>query len=178
VSFSFRTCGKDGKDVNKLLGLLVLGLAFSLTVGVIGCNPEKKKDEVKKDESAKTDPKKDPKTDPKTDPKKDPKVGEKDAEVKIKTIDAEVSLKKKEKANKVTVELEEAAPAELALKAWAKDTKDDVLTGTGKIEKGKKSGDIIIITGDVPATLKEVTIDVTGEKVKKTSLTIKVKVVD
>jgi hypothetical protein len=136
--------------VNKLLGILALALAFALTLGSVGCT--KPKDEDKKEADKKEADKKDKKDADKVADKKDKKDADKvadkkdkkdtdpkeDAKLKVKASEGEITLAKKGKTT-LTVELDEAAPQELSLKAWAKDVKADVLTGEGKIEKGKKN---------------------------------------
>jgi len=178
------TCGKDGKTVQKLLGILALGVAFALLVsGTTGCNTPKKDDEKKAD-AAKADAAKATKADAaKADAAKATKAdaakGEKDAEVKIKAIEGEITLKKKDKeAAKVKVEIEEAAPTELTLKAFADKVDAKVLAGTGKIKKGEKEGEIVVITSDAPATVNELTIEVSGTKVKTATLKVKAKVAE
>jgi len=162
--------------VNKILGLLVLALAFTLTLGTMGCNTakDKKEDEKKAAEGEKK--KKEEHTKKKEEDKK--KADDvKDVELKLKTTEGKLTLKKTGKIDFV-VELDEDAPADLVLKASAKDTKDEILSGAGKIEKGKKKGTVEINTKDAPATLKEFTIDITGEKVKAAAIKVTIEKVE
>src|SRR4051812_18797623 len=83
-----------------------------------------------------------------TPPKKDPTVAAGDKkEVKVVAITSETKVKKTGDTT-IKVELEAEAPEKLTLTAKAKDTKDEVLKGTGEIEKGKKSGEVKIVTKD------------------------------
>ena len=134
--------------MNKLFGLLLCGcVAAVLSLGAVGCNPENK--DKDKNKAAKGDDKA-------------------KAEVKIKAI-ADQKLKKKAADQKITVEIDADAPVDLTISA--KGTK---VTGTGKIEKGKKSGDVMIATDD--AGEGEVTVTIAGtEKTKEATATFKAK---
>jgi len=82
--------------VNKLLGLLVLAMAFTLTMGTIGCNPPKKEEDKKEDkkkEDKKTEDKKE--KDKKDGKEKD--VKEKDAKEKDAKEKDKDAKEKKEK---------------------------------------------------------------------------------
>jgi hypothetical protein len=109
--------------------------------------------------------------------KADDDVAASKAKVEIKAHDGVVALKKTDDKKKVTVELADPAPADLTLKAWAKGVKSEVLTGTGTIKKGEKSGDVTIITVDAPDTIIEVTVDASApDKSKAASTKLKVTV--
>jgi len=107
-----------------------------------------------------------------------PAAGDK-KEVKITAITTETELVKKGDT-KVKIEIAEAAPEALTLTAWAKDgTKDveaKVLAGKGEIKKGEKSGEIVITTVDIPATVTEVTVGAKSAATKDADTKIKVKV--
>jgi len=162
--------------VNKLLGLLVLALAFTLTMGTVGCNPAKEKDKDKEKEKTTAEKAKADNTGEKAKAKKEGTgEGDKEATIKVKAAEGDGLALKKTGKTKLTVELEDAAPAELTLKATAKDVKGDMLSGEGKIKKGEKSGDIDITTAEAPATVTDINVEITGEKVKKSEVKYKVK---
>jgi hypothetical protein len=144
---------------------------------------DKKVPEVDKKVVPETDKKVVPETDKKVVPETDKKPADKKVvpekaakvEVKIKSVE-EVSLKKKGDT-KVKIELTEAAPEDLKIKAWAKDVDAKVLTGEGTIKKGETSGEVTITANEVPATVSEITVDIAAtEKSKAATTTIKTKV--
>jgi len=84
--------------VNKLLGLLVLALAFALTLGTVGCqkkDEEKKETDGKKKETEKKETeKKETETKKKETEKKETETKKEDAKLKVKDISGELLLKK------------------------------------------------------------------------------------
>jgi len=111
-----------------------------------------------------------------TPPKKDPTVAAGDKKtVKITAITTETEILKKGDT-KVKVEIAEAAPETLTLTATAKDVDAKVLTGKGEIKKGEKSGEVVITTVDVPATVTEVTVAAKSAATTDADTKLKVKV--
>jgi hypothetical protein len=98
------------------------------------------------------------------------------AEVKITPINDVVEVPKKGDI-KLTVGLADSAPEDLIITASAKDVDAKVLTGSGSIKKGQKSGAVTITTDNVPDTLAELTIRMPATaNTKAASMTIKIKV--
>jgi hypothetical protein len=190
--------------VKKLLALfLCFSLVGVMSVGLTGCDKGKtdaqkklEKDKIdkadaakaeaakekadNKDKDAKDKDAKDKTADKDKDAKdkdaKDKGTKDKDAKAEVTIIghEGKVALDKKGKKN-VTVELTNPAPADLTLKAWAKGVDAKVLTGTGTIKEGAKSGDVTITTVDAPDTIIEITVDVAAtDKSKAASTKLKV----
>ena len=115
---------------------------------------------------------------------KDAKDADKVAAAKLKTDLAALKFKaiddtdvKKKGDTTVKVELNEAAPADLTLSAWVTDVKKEVLSGTGTIKKGAKTGEVTITTVDAKEGATEIFIGLINgtETVTKTTLKAKVK---
>jgi len=157
--------------VNKLLGLLVLGLAFSLMLGTAGCT--KKEDEKKKEEKKADEDKKKEDGKKKEDPKKK-EEGEEKAKLKVKEPEGEVTLKKDGKTT-ITVELKEEAPHELTLKAKAGKDAKGIEFADGKIEKKGTKGMIDVTTTKDLAGVTEIVVEITGNRTEPATVTYKVK---
>jgi hypothetical protein len=98
------------------------------------------------------------------------------AEVKINPIKEVVDVSKKGNTV-ITVELANAAPQDLTLKASAKGVDAGILTGSGAIKKGETKGAVTITTNNVLDTLSELTIEVGAtSETKAATMTIKIKV--
>jgi tetratricopeptide (TPR) repeat protein len=98
------------------------------------------------------------------------------ADVNFKPNTAVVDVLKKGDT-KVIVELTDSAPEDLSLKASAQDVNAKVLTGSGTIKKGEKSGAVTITTDNVQDTITEVTIAILATpNTKAASMTVKIKV--
>src|ERR1035438_3019949 len=132
------------------------------------------KDKDVKDKDAKDKDAKD--KDAKDKDAKDKDAKDKDAKVavKIKAYDKDVEISKKGDT-KVTVELDEPAPTDLTIKAWAKDVEAKFLTGKGMIKKGDKTGDVTIVTDDAPVTITEIVVDIPATSKTTASNKIKLK---
>jgi len=159
--------------VNKLLGLLVLGLAFTLGFGTVGCSKkEEKKDEkpaAKDDEAAKKK---------KADEEAAAKKKKEEAEKLMPTLTAdggEATIAKTMKTKKeVEIKLDKDAPEKVTLSAKIKseDGKKDAdlkVTAAGEIAKGSKAGTLTLTVGDADIAPGVYMVEVTSKEAKGTA---------
>jgi hypothetical protein len=180
--------------VNKILGLLVLGLAFSLTIGTVGCNTkdkDKDKDKTKADKAADKADKAADKADKAADKadkaadkadkaadkadkaadKAADKTADKAADKKKEDATSTIEIKeikqqetKKAGDQTVKVELTKAAPADLTIKGHVNKVDEKIVHATGSIKKGESAGDLVITTKDAPAGVHTLDLVISGDK--------------
>jgi len=164
------TFGKDGLTVQKLLGILVLGLAFSLLVGgTIGCNTAAKDKDKDKDKTAAD---KDAKDKDKTPKDKDKATTDKDKtpkdKVEFKAVTGETVIGKKKDSKDVEIHLTKTVHDKVTLTGKVMDAKGkafDKITASGEIAKDKDKGTLKVSTPDdmdVPAGVYTVEVTATG----------------
>jgi hypothetical protein len=162
------------ETVNKLLGLLVLGLAFTLGFGTVGCS--KKDDKDKKDTAAADDKKKDDKK--KDDKKKDGDEGK--GKVEFKEVkEQKIDKKKETKLEAIEVVLAGKSPdeAKLTITVTDKDKKAYTkITGMGKVAKDSDKGTIDLVVGAEDATPGDYMVEVSADKGIKGKTSFKLKV--
>jgi maltose-binding protein MalE len=156
--------------VQKLLGILALGVAFALLIsGTTGCNPPAKTEKAAEKTTEKAE--KAGKTEKAEKAEKGGGDADKDkAEIKNK-VDGEPKISKaaKSELKDVKIELMTKTKSDVKLTVAVKDDKgkaSDKITGSGTIAKDADSGTITLVVGDAEAAPGVYDVEVTGDKTK------------